>query len=136
MDGTKETQVGDAWYRYEDVRHASFDEDGDVVGDVYVQLYLRTYYVTKVTPKGVWLSSFVDGGKHRFVRLDSRKCFANPTKEAALASFRARKAAQMRILELQLKNVRSALFQADRAERELKPESLSAAANVDLLELV
>jgi hypothetical protein len=113
-------QVGDTWYRYEDTRHAHIDEYGDA-GETYVKLYLRSYKVSKVTPKGVWLSYFSVGGIFRFVLLDARKRFAHPTKEEALESFKARKAAQMRILEKQLEHVRSAVWQVERAERELKP---------------
>ncbi len=126
-------KVGDAWYRYEDIRHASFDGDGDVGGEVYVKLYLRTLYVEKVTPKGVWLSFSVVGGVQRFVLLDATKCYANPTKEAALESFRARKAKQTRILERQLKHIRSALCQADSVERRLAPEPITAERCGELL---
>jgi len=116
-------QVGDTWYRYEDTRHAHIDEYDNVVG-TYVKLYLRSYRVSKVTPKGVWLSYIFVGGVCRFVLLDARKRFAHPTKEQALESFKARKAKQIRILEKQLEHVRSAVWQAERAERELLPPPL------------
>jgi hypothetical protein len=120
MDTPAKPIVGDTWYRYEDVRHADVNEYDDV-GPTYVKLYLRTYRVSKVTPKGVWLSYFFIGGSDRFVRLDARKRFAHSTKEEALDAFKARKAAQTRILEAQLKLVRDAVRQAERVARELTP---------------
>jgi hypothetical protein len=127
-------QVGDTWYRYEDLRHADVNEFDDI-GPTYVKLHVRTYKVSKVTPKGVWLSYFHIGGICRFVLLEARKRFAHPTKEDALESFKARKAKQIRILEKQLEHVRSAVWQAHREERELKPQAVPAELS-DELDLV
>jgi hypothetical protein len=124
-------QVGDTWYRYEDVRHADVNEYDDI-GPTYVKLYLRKYKVSKVTPKGVWLSYFFVGGLCRFVLLDARKRFAHRTREDALESFIARKAKQIRILEKQLEHVRSAVWQAEREERELKPQPAPAELGAEL----
>jgi hypothetical protein len=132
MDASSRPQVGDTWYRYEDVRHASIDDFGDA-GETYVQIYQRTYKVSKVTPKGVWLSYFFIGGAGRFVRLDARKRFAHSTKEEALESFKARKAAQVRILERQLSLVRHALWQAERLEREFSSVPLPSDSSAELL---
>jgi len=94
------------WFRIDDVRHASVDAWGEVCGS-YTACYLKTYPVLKVTPKGVQLSVY---GKRRFVRNDARKRFACPTKEEAIESFKARKAAQKRIYTARIKAADDALF--------------------------
>jgi hypothetical protein len=55
--------------------------------------------VLRHTPKGVWLDTWL--GRPRFVRHDTRKKYAHPTMEAAIDSFRRRKARQIAILAAQ-----------------------------------
>lgn len=101
-------QVGDTWYRYDDIRYAApLDEYENPMGPGRVAVELRSYQVQRVTPKGVWLSRYY--GSPRFVRLSARKRFAYPTPEEALASFMARKLRQLSILHAQAENVEQAL---------------------------
>ncbi|KVP65669.1 hypothetical protein WJ96_04695 [Burkholderia ubonensis] len=124
-------QVGDTWYRYEDRRVGHADEWGDLV-HVSVQVSHYTYTVTKVTPKGVWLSSGF-GGSNRFVLLGARKRFAHPTKEEALESLMARKARQIRILEKQLEYARTARVMAESQLARLKPKTEQPADQAETL---
>lgn len=107
----KSPAVGDTWYRYEDHRYASLNE-WDEVSSVSVQLQLWEFKVSKVTPKGVWLQA--TWSEPRFVRLEARKRYAHPSKEEALTALKARKAAQMRILQTQLGYAQRAAALADR----------------------
>ncbi|KWA83995.1 hypothetical protein WL29_21765 [Burkholderia ubonensis] len=129
----KKPEVGDTWYRFEDYRVGHADEWGDLVS-VSVQVSHREYTVTKVTPKGVWLS-WGFGGSNRFVLLGARKRFAHPSKEEALESFMARKTSQIRILEKQLEHVRTALFMGKSQLARLKPEAAATKPEEKLLEL-
>ena len=90
------------WYRYED--YLSADDWGS-----YVNVRLRTFEVIKETPKGVWLRLYEFTNMKRFVRNDSRKKFACPTREQALESFLARKTKQAKILKAQLRRVEEAI---------------------------
>lgn len=110
-------QVGDTWYRYEDRRYGSVNEFDELVGS-YAKLELIELTVTKVTPKGVWVTQFMTP---RFVLTAANKRYALPTKEEALESLLARKARQIRILESQLKGVREAAALAEREMAKLKP---------------
>lgn len=117
-------QVGDTWYRYDDIRYAApLDEYENPVGPGRVEVELRSYQVQRVTPKGVWLSRYF--GDPRFVRLSARKRFAYPTPEEALESFVARKTRQLSILQAQAEKVERALA----AGRALQAKSLPAAAS-------
>lgn len=101
-------QVGDTWYRYDDIRYAApLDEYENPRGPGRVAVELRSYQVQRVTPKGVWLSRYY--GDPRFVRLSARKRFAYPTPEEALESFMARKKRQLSILHAQAAKVERAL---------------------------
>lgn len=115
-DPTKEK-----WYRYEDKAYSSmWDEDSPYSPlPPTIKVELQVYDVLKVTPCGVWL----DVGFHllsgkRFVKKDSRKMFAHPTKGAALISFRARKKSQIRILKAQLERAERALQKAEAGRTE------------------
>jgi hypothetical protein len=69
-------------------------------GDV---IYLDTFRIIKETAKGVWINHW---GKEKFVLAgDDGKRLGYRTKEAALNSFRKRKARQLRILNAQIQNV-------------------------------
>jgi len=123
MTAAKKPEVGDTWYRYEDRRYGSVNEFDEVVSS-YVKLMLRELTVTKVTPKGVWLNG------SKFVLLTANKRFAAATQEEALASLKARKARQIRILESQLGHARDAMRLADQELVKLQPaaEPVSAVA--------
>lgn len=110
-------KVGDTWYRYEERRYGVANEFDDLVGS-YVQLELIELTVTKLTPKGVWLTRFMTP---RFVLLAANKRYAQPTKQAALESILARKARQIRILESQTKQAREVTALAQRELAKLKP---------------
>lgn len=103
----RQVNVGDTWYRYEDIRYASFDDDGDRYGDGRVTVNVQTFTVEKITPKGVWIN--IGGDQRRFILTNARKKFAHPNKDAALLSFVARKERQISILSAQLKNTNRAL---------------------------
>lgn len=133
MTEAKKPEVGDTWYRYEDRRHAVVNEFDDVVG-TYVKVYLTTLTVTKVTPKGVWVS-LGQICAPRFVLLSANKRYAAPTKEEALASLKARKARQISILEGQLGHARDAVRLADQELAKLRPPGEPVAVAVEPLRL-
>ncbi len=98
----------DIWYRYEDrlVHSGFYYDDGYTaeygLGTARVEVVLRTFFVVKRTPKGVWLDVFkrneddahnIDGA--RFVLLKSHKRYACATIEEARESFIARKRKQI-----------------------------------------
>lgn len=87
-----------------------------------LQIYVRTYKVMKETPKGVWLWVY---GRRRFVLHESRKKFAHPTLDSALTSFKARKAAQIRILSSQIARAEQAVTQASMHCNQLQTSHLS-----------
>lgn len=95
------------WFRFEDGKTApSLDEWERPCGDGESYVHMHSFRVIKETPCGVWLDSF---GGRRFVLRDARKRFACPTKEDALASFRARKEKQLRILKKRIRHVERCL---------------------------
>lgn len=85
---------------------------------------LCEFAVVSTTPKGVWLDDF---GRSRFVLQGARKRFACPTIPEAYESFRARKQAQLRILQRQIEDVERMLHLAE-------AEQLSAPATPSLTE--
>lgn len=109
--------VGDTWYRFEDVLYAApLDEYEIPIGPSRLEVKLRRYTVTKVTPKGVRLDGW------RFVLTDAGKKFACPTEDAALVSFIARKQRQLKILRAQVQRAERALAHVAR------PNSLATVA--------
>lgn len=120
-------QVGDTWYRYEERRYGVVNEFDDVVSS-YVQLQLIELKVTRVTPKGVWVTQFMT---KRFVLTAANKRYALPTAGEALESFIARKARQIRILESQTKNAREAQLLAQHELAKLRPPVTATAAPND-----
>jgi hypothetical protein len=96
------------WYRYEDTRHATINEWGDVEGPSYVAVYLRKYELVKETPKGAWIRLGPFSGK-RFVLREARKRFACPTIEEAKESFIARKTAEIRHNQNRINHARRAI---------------------------
>lgn len=89
------------WYRYDDVRTTK--------GMIYIKL--RKYPVVRNTPCGVWINLGL--GEEKFVRSDTRKKFACPTRAKALESFKHRKRAQTHILKQQLRRAEEALKAVD-----------------------
>lgn len=97
------------YYRYIDGRYAApADEFGDSTGGSTAFVRLNKFVVTKHTPKGVWVKGWMFGcevGQARFILSSARKKFACSTKELALESFLARKAAQRRIYAARVAHV-------------------------------
>lgn len=109
-------KIGDIWFRFEDVAYSSgLDEFDMPLGSGSVGIRIQKYFVTKVTPKGVWLTSCfwandISWSKYdRFVRNNARKRFACPTEQEALESFVARKKAQRKIYKHRLNTVNAVL---------------------------
>lgn len=103
-----EARVGDTWYRYDDVLYASMlDEYDNAIGKARLSVELREYKVVKITPCGVQLGMWF--GAKRFVRSDSKKRFAHPTKEAARESFIYRKERQAAIYQGRLEKAKRAI---------------------------
>lgn len=97
-------QVGDIWYRYEDVQYAaSLDEFDNPVGVGRLAVNERQYQVVKVTPKGVRLNN------GRVVLDSSNKKFACPTQKLAKESFIKRKERQVSILSRQLERAQKSI---------------------------
>ena len=84
------------FYRYQESMHA----------ECSVRLDLHEYVILKTTKHGAWIDVW---GVKKFVKLDARKRYACPTKEEALASFRARKQRQIKLLRAQLTKAETAL---------------------------
>ena len=94
--------IGDKFYRFEERLYANdTDEFGESTGS-HVEVELCTFYVTKVTPQGVWL------GK-RFVLLTANKKYALPTIGEANISFRKRKEKQISIYQSKISGIKQAL---------------------------
>ena len=103
-------EIGDIWYRYEDIRYAPMlDEYEHPCGVGRVAVDAHEFRVQKVTPRGVRLTHMWGGSWSRFVLFDSRKRFACATKDEALASFVRRKQRQIAILSAQLDRAKCAL---------------------------
>ena len=106
------------WYRVNARRIAHFDDDGDFVHSYSYVAQIREYEVLKHTPKGVWLHCpFEDNGVHgsrKFVRRDSRKRWACPTKAEALESFLQRKRRRVEILTAQIAKEKGMVAEAYR----------------------
>lgn len=85
------------WFRFEDhMVSDGVDEFDNPLGPGHIEIYMREFEVEKHTRKGVWLRGFMF---RRFCLNETRRKFACPTMESALASFLARKRKQMQIYE-------------------------------------
>lgn len=85
--------------------------------EIGVRVNEYKYSLLNETPKGYWIyQNYVDD--KRWVSKTAKKRFAYPTREEALTSFIARKKCQIRILEAQLGNAKSALWQGQEKEKE------------------
>lgn len=93
------------WYRVEIQRWAApCDEYGYSEGG-RTCLELHEFEILKETPKGVW----IDYGLRRFVLRDSKRQFASPTPELALAKFLKRKEKHLAILKTQIDEISGAI---------------------------
>lgn len=115
-------KVGDVWFRYEQCTYGSVDEFDNLVSTRH-ELELRKFKVAKVTPKGVWLKRSVLG--NRFVLYSAKRRFADPTQDAALASFKQRKLRQISILQSQLQVAQTMLVRADQMLNTMKATTLA-----------
>jgi hypothetical protein len=111
--------MSETYYRIRDFRYAApLDEFERPMGSGSPGFTLETYRVLRRTPKGVWLQrtwgAFNSSDPPRFVLDGAHKRFALPTLDEALASWRARKAAQKRIYTNRLRAVEDALQAVDR----------------------
>lgn len=99
-------------YRYIGEAHSigGFDSFGDYKSSgSYYTLELLTIGVEKETPKGYWIKNPLDHDIRRFVLKQSRKKFANETKEGALQDFIHRKNTQISILDHSLRRAKEEL---------------------------
>ena len=86
----------DVLWRAEAQRYSYvIDADREEYGVTNPKLELRWYRIEKRTPCGAWID-------YRFVNLNRTKRYAVPTAVEALASFKARKESQIRILSSKL----------------------------------
>jgi hypothetical protein len=110
------------FYRYEDVQY----EDGP-------RIHEQVLYLVRETPCGYWISpnrhyneqdedkwfmAFTD--RKRWVSKTSIKRYAYPTKQEAMANFKARKRRQIDILEYRLNRAKIALQRACEGPEEAK----------------
>jgi hypothetical protein len=98
--------IGDIWYRYEDVVIRNSDDFGFTAGPPKVQVVLRKLRITRLTPKGVVVQV---GKKEKRIRSESPKRYAHPTPIQALEGFIARKQSQMITLAAQHARAKQAL---------------------------
>jgi len=110
--GDKDTNFG-SMFRYEstwgtDIPPALFPPvilEGEI-GDGRAGLYLRTFNIIRVTPKGVWIALEYnykgEVAKKKFILANSRKKYACFTLEEARVSFLIRKQRQLAILKHQM----------------------------------
>jgi hypothetical protein len=98
-------QVGDVWYRV-----AALPFDGG-----RVSLYATEWSVERVSESGrtVWLRDITGLGDTRRALVGAHRQFACPTRDEALASFKARKRRQVKILNAQIEAAKRALAAAE-----------------------
>ncbi len=113
------SSVGDKFYKvYAQSYSVIIDAEREEYGSSPLYLKEAVYKVVKVTPKGVWIDYQCDiaRGRPHFVRLDSRKKFAYPTREQALDGFIAKKRRHVSILSAQHDDALQALNMALRVK--------------------
>lgn len=102
-------------YRYEDVSYSRYGNN--------VKIEELKFKVIRETPRGFWIKRSYDrnffhfeinGEKDKWVSKTAFKRYAYPTREEAMVNFKARKVAQIRILEHQLNQARNAFIIVDR----------------------
>lgn len=74
------------------------------------RLNIEEYRITKHTPEGFWI--IMPSGQ-KWVSATSKKRYAYPTKTEAMEGFKYRKIRQFEILEIQLKNAKCGLKEAE-----------------------
>ena len=95
-------------YRYESMRNSvCIDQELELFGVSAARLHCFEARVVAETPKGYWIGW--NGVKEKWVSKHSKKRYAHPTKEEAMAAYRHRKQAY----------VRHALATLDRAKEDL-----------------
>ena len=98
------TQKEEFYYRFDDrLVSAGVDEFDNPLGPPQVHIYVSKLRVLKHTPKGVWLD--LGFGDRRFVLDAARRKYACPSFEEARTSFNARKARQVKLLQIQIAHV-------------------------------
>jgi hypothetical protein len=88
------------FYRYDSINYH----------EIGVRVHEYKFDLLNETPCGYWIYQNYTDDK-RWVSKTARKRFAYPSREEAMTSFIARKKCQIRILETQLENAKSALHQ-------------------------
>lgn len=106
------------WWRAEDKRYAVWDEWDDGLFGSTLKIELRSFLITRYTPKGVFLINFL--GDEVFVRGKAGKQYAVPTKTLAVKDLIARKKLQVHFSKLRLNRAQEHL---EAAERYLKYET-------------
>lgn len=109
------------FYRYEFVRYASLDIDGDYISNRYltnVKVELRILNMWKETPKGYWIGYGYQNDKSlksvgKWVSKTSKKRYAYPTKKEALINFIKRTERRKEILDYRSDDCRDALSIAE-----------------------
>jgi hypothetical protein len=103
-------------YRYHERVDAEWDPwEERHTGYREYHIYVDEFPIIRETPKGVWIDVSYGGDPEefkRFVLNEAHRRYACRTKEEALESFIARKKAQIRILNGQLKTAEMALMLA------------------------
>lgn len=106
------------WYRYDYERYSPGVNDyGDPLPGVVIQLRVKTFFVQRRTPKGVWLCQFWGPEASaeslhtapRFVLLSARRRFACPSLEEAKTSFIVRKLREISIHQRRVETAKAAL---------------------------
>jgi len=125
----KMLETNDPWYRVDRILYHACDCDDACHHPARPAMTVTTYYVTRITPKGVWLSLNPIDTKGNMIRVldtpkwvshKSTKRFACPTLEQAYESFLARKQAQMRIYEREMYYLNKLIAQAKNKIKELQ----------------
>ena len=116
-----ECKVGDMFYRYEShLVSSGVDEWDEPLGPGYMALYCSEYPVTRIYPKGAYISGYFltrSGGQElhgRPVMDHYINKYAYPSKAEALLGFMARKRRQQTILYGQLARSKEAQLKAER----------------------
>lgn len=116
-----ECKVDDVFYRYEShLVSSGVDEWDEPLGPGYMALYCSEYPVTRIYPKGAYISGYFltrSGGQElqgRPVMDHYINKYAYPSKAEALLGFMARKRRQQTILNGQLARSKEAQLKAER----------------------
>lgn len=118
MNGRKEENTMDTFYRYEDLL-----EGWNYLFNIpKVKIVEYTYSLIKETPKGYWITNNsllfknINFGK-RWISKTAKKRYAYPTKEEAINGFIARKNRQVTILSRKLEQAKQALNETKKMQK-------------------